>query len=67
MTAILVTHQVVYETTDLSFRKEYLEWLGDYPHTPKRLREFVKDRFINPNFDTNGSTNIVIMGDDKTL
>lgn len=64
---VYATHAVTYNTEDLAFRKEYLEWLGDYPHTNKRLKEFIKDRFINPNFDTKGSTQIILLGEDNTL
>lgn len=57
---IILTHSMVYDTNDNEFWYDYLDSRGDYPATLESLKEFVVDRFINPNFDTNGITRVEI-------
>lgn len=54
-----VTHEVFYDTTDADFLEQFDEWCIDYPKTFENLEEFIKDRFIDPNFDK-GETTIEI-------
>lgn len=48
---IKVTHTFTYDTDDKDFQEEFFEYMGDHPRTMSGLEEFIKDRFINPNFD----------------
>ena len=44
-----------YDLDEPKLRKEYEEFMGDYELTMDSVVEFIKDRFINPNFDTKGN------------
>jgi hypothetical protein len=58
---IKVTHSFVYDTNDQDFWSEYLEYMDDHTLTLPSLREFTIDRFINPNFDKGGTTELEIV------
>lgn len=57
---VKVTHTFTYDTNDKQFNKEFEEWMGDHTPTFESLKEFIIDRFINPNFDRNGKTELEI-------
>ena len=57
---IKVTHEVVYDTDDNEFMHEFLQYMDDHPLRFSGFEEFIKDRFINPNFDK-GNTSIEIL------
>ena len=57
---IKVTHTFTYDTNDKQFNKEFEEWMDDHPLTIEALKESIVDRFINPNFDRNGKTEMEI-------
>jgi hypothetical protein len=58
---ISATHSSIYDTEEPEFKKEYLDWLGDYPDNEKALKDFITDRFISPNLDR-GVTTIRLEG-----
>lgn len=58
---IRVTHEVIYDTDNSDFMKEFVEYQDDYALTLPALEAFIVDRFINPNFDSNGHTEIEII------
>ena len=53
---IKVTNIAIYDLDDQELLKEYLEWIDDYEATFENLKEFIMDRFINPNFDQASTT-----------
>jgi len=53
---VKITHSFIYDTDSIEFRNEFQEYQGDHPMTFDSLQEFIIDRFINPNFDSNGTT-----------
>ena len=57
---IKVTHEVVYDTQDQEFMEEYFQYMDDHRKTFSGFEEFIKDRFINPNFDK-GRTSLEIL------
>jgi hypothetical protein len=57
---IKVTHEVVYDTKDIEFMNEFMEYMDDHPLSFSGFEEFIVDRFINPNFDK-GRTNVEIL------
>lgn len=58
---IKVTHSFIYDTEDIEFFKEYMEYMDDHTLTLPSLEEFIIDRFINPNFDRGGKTTLEIV------
>lgn len=58
---VKVTHTFVYDTKDKQFWDEFEGYQGDHPLTFDALREFIIDRFINPNFDMSGTTIIEVV------
>lgn len=58
---IKVTHTFTYDTNDTQFHDEFAEYMDDHTHTLPALEEFVIDRFINPNFDMGGTTEMEII------
>jgi hypothetical protein len=58
---IKVTHSFVYDTDNLEFWKEFEEYMDDHTLTFPSLQEFVIDRFINPNFDKGGKTEVELL------
>lgn len=56
---IKVTHTTEYDTDDRQLWMEFEEWMDDHTYTFDSLQEFIKDRFINPNFDK-GTTSMEI-------
>ena len=58
---IKVTHEFIYDTEDKEFWGEFLEYQDDHALTFSALQEFVLDRFINPNFDSRGTTQIEVL------
>ena len=58
---IKVTHSFVYDTENEQFFNEFLEYMDDHTLTIPALEEFVIDRFINPNFDMGGITEMEIV------
>lgn len=65
---IKMTYTTEYDTDSEDFRLEYEESFMGYPLTFDNLVWFVKDRFINPNFDTEtgGSLTINIVPEYRT-
>ena len=57
---IKATHEVIYDTDNADFLKEFLEYQDDYSLTLPSLEAFIVDRFINPNFDK-GTTEVEII------
>lgn len=53
---IKAVHSKVYDTEDVLFWREYLEYMDDHTLTVSGLMEFIEDRFINPNFDEGTTT-----------
>lgn len=58
---IKVTHSFVYDTENPDFWGQFQEYMDDHPLTFSALQEFVLDRFINPNFDLGGQTEIQLL------
>lgn len=58
---IKLTHTVTYDLRDPELRKEFAEWCDDYPQNTEMLTAFIKDRFINPNFDLTGGITTIEM------
>jgi hypothetical protein len=58
---VQVTHTFTYDTNSKQFKSEFEEWMGDHTHTFESLKEFIIDRFINPNFDLGGATELEIV------
>jgi hypothetical protein len=56
-----VTHTVVYDTHDTEFMEEYFQYMDDHKKTISGFEEFIIDRFINPNFDMGGTTELEIV------
>jgi hypothetical protein len=56
-----LTHSIRYNTDDKELMDEYYGWIDDRKPTMKSLAEFLVDRFINPNFDPDGSTIIDVV------
>lgn len=60
---LLVNHSIVYDLdNDNDLWNEYLDGRDGYPNTFESLKEFILDRFINPNFDMGGRTTIEFIG-----
>lgn len=57
---IKVTHEVVYDTKDIEFMTEFMEYMDDHALSFSGFEEFIIDRFINPNFDK-GRTSVEIL------
>jgi hypothetical protein len=59
---IQVIHTVIYDTNEQGFVREFTQSVDDYPATLSALEVFIKDRFIDPNFDK-GTTTMEIVGE----
>ena len=55
----ILTHTVEYDTKDKELRELYYQWIDDHEMTLEGFKEFLIDRFINPNFDK-GTTKVLI-------
>lgn len=58
---VRVTYQKTYDLDSPEFREEYEESMLDYPLSIMSLLDFIKDRFVDPNFDSGGDISIDIV------
>lgn len=60
---IRVTHEFIYDTENSKLWNEFQEFQDDHALTFPALEAFITDRFINPNFDMGGTTQIEVLED----
>ena len=60
---IKVTNTAIYDFDEPEIQQEYLEWLDGYEATFENLKEFIVDRFVNPNFDPASTTSFELFPD----
>jgi len=60
---IKVTHEFIYDTENSELWNEFQEFQDDHALTFPALEAFIIDRFINPNFDMGGTTQIEVLED----
>lgn len=60
---IKVMHEFIYDTENSDLWNEFQEFQDDHALTFRALEAFIIDRFINPNFDMGGTTQIEVLED----